>query len=967
MNLGVLLVFLVYEFIFAGTAHGTTFSPPDLEWEKTSQSLNISSNSVYQTEGGGYVVAGHSIGSFGHTFGGLRWLDSDCNLIQREMFSGKVDPPGVYMDYESNYLFSAIQVADGGYVAVGSALQPRGAGAGTDTDAWALRLDAQYNIVPGGENYTGNRLYGVASVNETFNSIIQAKNGGYVAVGQSGTQGWILWLDAMGNQIAAKFYGTEFHCVQRTADNGYVMAGEQNGYLLVVKLDEHGNENWAYVFPQPGTGRSIIQTTDGGYVIMVEYINNPRFEICKLNSSGQLQWGTGNDNISIANSMGSLSSFAKLPDGGFVVIINNSSSTQYGSVYIARFDIDGKQQWQKILGGRESEAAEHGSLPSLEAHSIRQTPDGGFIVAGEHYDRSNKECKLWVAKLSPEKEGGGGADNGNYPIIFVPGIMGSDLYDSHGSPVWPMTTAFANADLGNPNLYVRNARNLQDSATDKYYGTMDYSKVMLTKICNDFQNRSVYFFSYDWRYSSDKNATALNNFIKQDLGGSKVDIIAHSMGGLVASSLFKSNPGVVNKVITIATPYEGAPEVFTRATSKTKLTGTLFDHFLTNLDGITPDIKRSFESLAELAPTMQYVSKQPMYKYVGIGVPYELTNDEYVSRCTKLFNEKYSSAASFQNSIRVNGYNALRGLNSAFFTVIGTGKHTVNAVTMSLDPNSTPYTSDIKYDNNGDGTVPYASSTMMGEINSDRLLKATVDHTGIVKNSSVIEFVENALRGTISRSTGRNLADDSALKPYIVVRVACPVDATIAKDGEILTSKESEFNDTASFGRMDLIGLDGEIKMFCLDEDSYPVTLRGTDSGTMDYAIRFFDADNKLLEEKNIEDVPITNKTIITTDIRRDAQVALKIDTDGDGVIDNTVMLEESEAGDANDSNNSNNPSNPTSPTNPSNPTNPTTPKDPVVVWGDIGGTSGGGCDVGSGFLLLALAGLVLKLRKGSR
>ncbi|MDR3077054.1 MAG: hypothetical protein LBU26_07100, partial [Synergistaceae bacterium] len=168
-----------------------------------------------------------------------------------------------------------------------------------------------------------------------------------------------------------------------------------------------------------------------------------------------------------------------------------------------------------------------------------------------------------------------------------------------------------------------------------------------------------------------------------------------------------------------------------------------------------------------------------------------------------------------------------------------------------------------------------------------------VGHPDKGRRSEVKTAAQDSLRKIIelvTADTHSELPDPvPAASGYTVIRAACPVDATVSKGSEILTSAPSVFNDVASFGRMDIIGHDGEIKMFCVDDDVFPVRLEGTDAGTMDYAIRFFDKDGNLLAEREFKDVKITDKTIITTDTSRSGETKLAVDENGDGIVDYTL------------------------------------------------------------------------------
>jgi len=72
-------------------------------------------------------------------------------------------------------------------------------------------------------------------------------------------------------------------------------------------------------------------------------------------------------------------------------------------------------------------------------------------------------------------------------------------------------------------------------------------------------------FSYDWRKHVTDNAKLLKSFIDLHVQpGEKVDIVAHSMGGLVARNYVEQEgqKNKVDKLITIGTPHEGSVDVY---------------------------------------------------------------------------------------------------------------------------------------------------------------------------------------------------------------------------------------------------------------------------------------------------------------------------------------------------------------------------------------------------------------------
>jgi uncharacterized repeat protein (TIGR02543 family) len=502
----------------------------------------------------------------------------------------------------------------------------------------------------------------------------------------------------------------------------------------------------------------------------------------------------------------------------------------------------------------------------------------------------------------------------NTPIIYVPGILGSDLRDLNSYlNVWPVAPD-ERIEYPKP-LGVQPWDEVQQIQSTRNYGTLEHAKDLIDGLCKAFPvklgqtqpDRPVYVFSYDWRYSNAFSANRLSTFvdtlIKDEV--KKVDIVAHSMGGLVASYYFKTNASKVNRIITIATPYEGAPELIYRAMSE-KTTGTATaDRIFSHFGALSPEVKRNFPSMPELAPTTNYMNIIPMRKsktYLpeskpSVSIFTDPTDPVSISEYRNMYSPSIfgatnaGNAAGFQAELLGDsGFNILRSYSNAFFFT-GGGQHTMTEVV--FDPNGNGNVLGAHYDSRGDGTVPYLSATMMEQINSlpsTRRMSFVGGHGEVLKNDTLIRSVINVLK------TGNafGITETGAYNPrgYTVVHIACPVDATISKDGEILTSRPSSFNDRASFGRMDIFN-DDETKVFCVDDGAFPVRLEGTGTGTMDYSIGFFDKDNKLIEERTFRNVEITSATIITTNTSRSARTVLDVDDDGDGKVDRTLSPED--------------------------------------------------------------------------
>lgn len=164
--------------------------------------------------------------------------------------------------------------------------------------------------------------------------------------------------------------------------------------------------------------QAIQQTTDGGYIVAGFSCSNDGNVsghhgdslngdcwVVKLTSSGIIEWqkslgGSGQEWAS---------SIQQTSDGGYIVAGNTRSNDgdvtglhgAYADYWIVKLSSSGAIEWQKTLGG---------SFPDY-ANCIRQTRDGGYIVAGRSSSNDGDVIGLprpfpganfdyWIVKLS---------------------------------------------------------------------------------------------------------------------------------------------------------------------------------------------------------------------------------------------------------------------------------------------------------------------------------------------------------------------------------------------------------------------------------------------------------------------------------------------------------------------------------------------------------------------------------------
>lgn len=218
----------------------------------------------------------------------------------------------------------------------------------------------------------------------------------------------------------------------KTNDGGYAIIGytgsingdvltkneEENDYWL-LKLDKDFNLKWnkTYGGSKDDIGQSLAQTRDGGYILTGyamssdgDATNNEGFHdnwILKLDAQGILEWESsygfsGHDHsYDILEATqggyfftGFLDITSARADGN-TEKGNSVTSHGVGEFWGTKIDEEGSVQWRGYFGGTNND----------RAHSVVQTNDGGFVMAGftesDDFDISNTNgsYEFWVVKV----------------------------------------------------------------------------------------------------------------------------------------------------------------------------------------------------------------------------------------------------------------------------------------------------------------------------------------------------------------------------------------------------------------------------------------------------------------------------------------------------------------------------------------------------------------------------------------
>jgi len=309
--------------------------------------------------------------------------------------------------------YSFQQTSDGGYIVAGYTYS-----FGAGGDVFLLKTNASGNL-------QWAKTFGGSSYEDAL-SVQQTSDGGYIVAGETYSFGagsydvFLLKTDASGNLQWTKTFGginlDYAHSVQQTSDGGYIVAGETYSFgagwydVFLLKTDASGNLQWAKTFggSDYDYAWSVQQTSDGGYIVAgytESFGAGGDVFLLKTDASGNLQWAKtfGGSYSDAAYSVQQTS------DGGYIVAgWTYSFGAGNEDAFLLKTDASGNLQWAKTFGGSHDEGA----------LSVRQTSDGGYIVAGYTYSFGAGGADVFLLKtdasgnLQWAKTFGGSYDEG---------------------------------------------------------------------------------------------------------------------------------------------------------------------------------------------------------------------------------------------------------------------------------------------------------------------------------------------------------------------------------------------------------------------------------------------------------------------------------------------------------------------------------------------------------------------------
>jgi hypothetical protein len=330
------------------------------------------------------------------------FLVSALTITFNVAFGNASEPPAIewnktYGGIEGDLFWSGIKVSDGGYALAGCTWS-FGVGG---SDFWLVKVDSSGNI-------EWNKTYGGGSDDYAF-SVVETSDGGYALAGYTGSFGagdldfWLLKTDSDGVMQWNRTYGGKntdtAYSVIETSDGGYALAGHTYSFgagapfeadAWLVKTDSAGNIQWNRTYGGPNHEyiSSIIETADGGYALAGHTYSfgagDRDMWLVKVDATGVVQWSKtyGGRSEDFACSV------VETADGYALAGATASLGMGDDDFWLVKTDVNGNMQWNRAYGGTNCDIC----------HSLIETADGGYALAGQTFSFGAGDSDFWVVK-----------------------------------------------------------------------------------------------------------------------------------------------------------------------------------------------------------------------------------------------------------------------------------------------------------------------------------------------------------------------------------------------------------------------------------------------------------------------------------------------------------------------------------------------------------------------------------------
>ncbi|MCL5435662.1 MAG: alpha/beta hydrolase [Patescibacteria group bacterium] len=523
--------------------------------------------------------------------------------------------------------------------------------------------------------------------------------------------------------------------------------------------------------------------------------------------------------------------------------------------------------------------ADSGHTVTFEGETQIQYPSGNsryiWIEAWDGVTGSSAASYSYLVDLqdiqNPVDDSTPPEPNGKRPVIIIPGMLGTELYDGNNW-IWAnLSEMFTDIN----DQFLTKSLSLDAlggsirtiSVGDVIYdiSILDIFKSLLRHLHTiGYQDDvDVYYLPYDWRLDLETTKNQLEQKIqavKSITHFDKVDIIAHSMGGLLAKDYLATyGKDDINKLIFVGTPHLGSPKA-----AKVLLEGDRFSIPWLE-EGRMQELSENSISAYELLPTPKYFNQFTGYirKYGFLVTPPPL---DYNQTKDFLLNDKGLNGIVYARAENLFSKN-LQDLDFSgidVYNIAGCKTNTQAGYYMSAFGNigHVAYTS-------GDGTVPVFSADYLGIPASRKYYVKNANHSGLPSTNGVVELIAGILSDQIPSNTN-SVSTDSSFCNFKGKEALwrSPVEVHIYDSLGRHTGPAENNGIEYNIPGVGYDVIDGEKFVFLPTDEGQSYQIQASGQATSTFDLLLSDNDNGQISKTHVfNDVAITPKTLVSFEI----------------------------------------------------------------------------------------------------
>ncbi|MEI6022730.1 MAG: alpha/beta fold hydrolase [bacterium] len=492
--------------------------------------------------------------------------------------------------------------------------------------------------------------------------------------------------------------------------------------------------------------------------------------------------------------------------------------------------------------------------------------------------------------------------NSRVPVIIIPGISGTQLlkaYDNN-EEIWPsLFKLFTNLfdhflnplslkydGTEDPGYHIVTGDIIRSAA---FTHTFDYLIADLKNKDGYVENTDLFVFPYDWRFDSKTSADKLKQKIDQvmqDTGYDSIDIIAHSMGGLITKRyIAEYGDQNIDNLFFVGTPHLGAPKAFKALMYGDNLgIGGLGINILSQTR--IKSISQNMPSIYELLPSAQFGS------YVSLNT----TNLDIEDTKNLMIN-------SGRNADMFNYADILHNMvdntpiykNTHVYDFAGCSTKTIQNINITKGAYF-PYIEafSIGYVE-GDETVPLKSANFINQ--GQHFYSNIGSHAELPSVEGIRNAIVNILSGkSIDTNNSFSSSPDICLQSGTSIENHSPVTLQIYDDKGNHTGPLPDGSIEYSIPNVTYNIIEDQKYAYLPDGPQYKIVNTAEHMGTYDMYIHKIDTQDVVTSSAYFTKLPIDSLSMKAhMDISaQNTSYSVALDENGDGVVDSTVFAKDS-------------------------------------------------------------------------